>query len=35
MSLLLAIEALQEEFLKALGNFCEVSGIESQNKVVL
>ncbi|WP_285398458.1 hypothetical protein [Lysinibacillus sp. fls2-241-R2A-57] len=31
MSPLLDIEALQEEFLKALSNYCDVSNIESQN----
>ncbi|MFT9817779.1 hypothetical protein [Lysinibacillus sp. NPDC056185] len=35
MSPLLDIEALQEEFLKALSNYYDVSNIESQNKVVL
>lgn len=35
MSPLLDIEALQEEFIKALGNYCDVSRIESQNKVVV
>ena len=35
MSPLLDIEALQEEFIKALGNYYDVSGIESQNKVVV
>lgn len=33
MSPLLEIEDLQEEFLKALGNYCDVSGIEEQNLV--
>lgn len=35
MSPLLDIEALQEEFLKALGSYCDISSIETQNKVVL
>lgn len=35
MSPLLEIEDLQEEFLKALGNYCDVSGIEEQNLVVV
>lgn len=35
MSPLLDIEALQEEFIKALGNYYDVSGIESQNKVAV
>ena len=35
MSPMLDIEALEEEFLKALGNYYDVSGIETRNKVVL
>ncbi|GEK34517.1 hypothetical protein [Kurthia sibirica] len=35
MSPLLDIKSLQEEFIKALGNYFDVSGIESQNKVIL
>lgn len=35
MSPLLNIGDLQEEFLKALGNYYDVSGIEEQNKVVV
>jgi len=35
MSPLLDIKDLQEEFLRALGNYYDVSGIEEQNKVVV
>lgn len=35
MSPLLDIEDLEEEFLKALGNYCDVSVFESQKKVVV
>ncbi len=35
MSPLLDIKALEEEFLKALGNYYDVSEIESRNKVVI